>query len=143
MTGAAERGVASIAHADCILWLWTTNAHLPVAFEVLDAWGFEHKGMLTWGKKWIGMGNWLRGQTEHCLLAVCGKPMVTLTNQSTLLEAPSRGHSRKPNEFYELVESLCPAPTGGRAELFQRTPRPGWVGHGDEIQCGSIPATVP
>lgn len=50
--------VASIAHADCILWLWTTNAHLPVAFDVLKAWGFEYKTILTWVKqKWAsGIG---------------------------------------------------------------------------------------
>ena len=40
--------VSSIAHADCILWLWTTNPRIPSAFKVLDAWGFEHKTMLTW-----------------------------------------------------------------------------------------------
>jgi len=32
--------VASIAHDDCILWLWTTNCHMRCAFEVLEAWGF-------------------------------------------------------------------------------------------------------
>jgi MT-A70 len=31
--------VASIAHADCLLWLWVTNAHMREAFTVLDAWG--------------------------------------------------------------------------------------------------------
>jgi N6-adenosine-specific RNA methylase IME4 len=58
----------------------------------------------------MGNGDWLRGKTEHCLLAVRGKPVVTLTNQTTLLHAPARGHSQKPMEFYSLVESLCPAP---------------------------------
>ena len=58
--------VASIAHDDCILWLWTTNAFLPVAFDVLKAWGFEYKTTLTWVKQKMGIGDWLRGQTEHC-----------------------------------------------------------------------------
>lgn len=39
--------VAGIAHEDAIVWLWTTNAHLREAFGVLDAWGFEHKTVLT------------------------------------------------------------------------------------------------
>src|SRR5512132_1008107 len=102
--------VASLAHGDAILWLWTTNSHLREAFTVLDAWAFRHRTILTWAKDRIGTGDWLRGQTEHCLLAVRGRPVVTLTSQSTLLTGPLREHSRKPDEFYALVESLCPAP---------------------------------
>ena len=124
--------VASLAHDDAILWLWTTNSHLREAFTVLNAWGFRHKTILTWAKDRIGTGDWLRGQTEHCLLAVRGRPVVTLTSQSTLLEAPMREHSRKPDEFYALVESLCPAPMGGRLELFARQARPGWIAFGSE-----------
>ena len=59
--------------------------------------------------------------------------MVTLSNQSTLLTAPMREHSRKPDEFYALIEGLCPAPTGGRLELFARQARPGWAAMGAEI----------
>ncbi len=124
--------VAGLAHDAAVLWLWTTNSHMREAFTVLDAWCFRHKTILTWAKDRIGTGDWLRGQTEHCLLAVRGRPVVTLSNQSTLLAGPMREHSRKPDEFYALVESLCPAPDGGRLELFARQPRPGWVAHGAE-----------
>ena len=64
-------------------------------------------------------------------MAVRGKPVVTLTNQSTVLfaPAPENRHARKPNAFFELVESLCP---GSKLELFCRHPRPGWASHGDE-----------
>jgi len=79
----------------------------------------------------MGMGDWLRGQTEHCIMAVRGKPVVTLTNQTTLLHAPVRGHSQKPVEFYDLVESLCPAPR--YADLFSRyRHNDKWDCHGDE-----------
>lgn len=124
----------TLAHEDCVLWLWTTNAHMREAFEVVEAWGFEHKTILTWAKDRMGTGDWLRGQTEHCLLAVRGKPTLTLTNQTTLIGGPLREHSRKPDTFYELVESLCPAPERGRVELFQREPREGWVGHGNDTK---------
>jgi N6-adenosine-specific RNA methylase IME4 len=123
--------VSSIAHDDAILWLWTTNAYMREAFGVLDAWGFENKTILTWVKNRIGTGDWLRGQTEHCLLAVRGKPTVQLSDQTTALGAPAGAHSAKPDAFYEMVEALCPAPR--YAELFQRTPRPNWDGHGDEV----------
>jgi N6-adenosine-specific RNA methylase IME4 len=118
-----------LAHQDSVLWLWTTNAHMPCAFEVLRAWGFEHKTILTWVKDRMGLGDWLRGRTEHCLLAVRGRPLVTLTNQTTALDGPLRQHSRKPEEFYALVEALCP---GSKVELFARSQRPGWVCHGNQ-----------
>jgi N6-adenosine-specific RNA methylase IME4 len=124
--------VATIAAADCILWLWTTNYHMRFAFEILAAWGFEQKEILTWAKDRMGTGDWLRGQTEHAIMAVRGKPVVTLTNQSTRLDAPARAHSQKPDEFYALVEKLCPAPR--YCELFARTKRPNWDGHGDELK---------
>jgi N6-adenosine-specific RNA methylase IME4 len=124
--------VPSIMAPDSIVWLWVTNHHMREAFAVLDAWGFTQKTILTWAKDRMGMGDWLRGQTEHCLMAVRGDPIVTLTNETTLLHAPVRANSQKPDEFYALVERLCPAPR--YAELFARRLRPGWDAHGDEVQ---------
>jgi N6-adenosine-specific RNA methylase IME4 len=127
--------VASVAAADCILWFWVTNHHMCEAFTVLDAWGFEQKTILTWVKDKMGTGDWLRGQTEHCLMCVRGKPVVELTNQTTFLHAPVRGHSAKPVEFYDLVESLCPAPR--YADLFSR------YQHNDKWDCHGDEATPP
>jgi N6-adenosine-specific RNA methylase IME4 len=125
--------VAELAHDDCILWLWTTNAFVFETPALLRAWGFEYKTKLTWFKDRIGTGNWLRGQTEDCLLAVRGKPVVTLTNQSTSLAAPAGEHSRKPDKFYAMVESLCP---GNKLEMFARQPREGWQSWGAELADG-------
>jgi N6-adenosine-specific RNA methylase IME4 len=131
--------VPSIMHDDSILWFWTTNHHMREALEIANGWGFEIKTILTWAKDKIGTGDWLRGQTEHRIMAVRGKPIVSLTNQSTLLRAPSRGHSVKPKEFYDLVESLCPAPR--YADLFSRyRHNEGWDCHGDEAPV--TPASV-
>jgi N6-adenosine-specific RNA methylase IME4 len=108
--------------------LWTTNAHLRVAFEVVDAWGFEYKTLLTWVKDRMGTGDWLRGKSEHCLLAVRGKPVFLLGNHTTILEAVRREHSRKPEEFYALVEATSP---GGKLDLFCRQRRTGWEAYGN------------
>jgi N6-adenosine-specific RNA methylase IME4 len=86
---------------------------------------------LTWVKGKMGTGDWLRGQTEHCLLAARGRPVLTLTNQTTVLCAPTREHSRKPEAFYRLVESLCP---GAKVELFARQRRAGWAAHGPQAE---------
>jgi len=125
--------VARLALDNCILWLWTTNTFMRDAFTVLDAWGFEHRTILTWGKNKFGLGDWLRGQTEHCIMAIKGRPTVRLTNESTLLLAPTGKHSEKPEAFYEMVERMCP---GRKVELFQRQPREGWDGFGDEVEAG-------
>jgi len=121
--------VEGLAHDDSILFLWTTNSFIHDACHVVKAWGFEQKTILTWCKSKFGVGNWLRNQTEHCILAVRGKPVVTLTNQSTILKGGVREHSRKPESFYELVDSLCP---GSKVELFSRFERDGWVPWGAE-----------
>jgi N6-adenosine-specific RNA methylase IME4 len=128
--------LASILTPDAIVWLWTTNYHVSCGIHrtVLDALGLQPKAMLTWGKPHFGGGDWLRGQTEQCILAIRGKPIVTLTNQSTLLLARRRevdGNSLKPREFYDLVESLSPAPR--YADLFSRyRHNERWDCHGDE-----------
>jgi N6-adenosine-specific RNA methylase IME4 len=123
--------VKAIAHDDSILWLWATNHHMRETFSVLDAWGFQQKTILTWVKDKMGLGDWLRGQTEHCLMAVRGKPVVTLTNQTTALHGPMRAHSQKPDGFYAFVEGLCPAPR--YAYLFSRyRHNERWDCHGDQ-----------
>jgi N6-adenosine-specific RNA methylase IME4 len=132
--------LASILMPDAIVWIWFTNYHVHRGIHrtVLDAFGLQSKAMLTWGKPHIGGGDSLRGQTEQCILAVRGNPVVTLTNQSTLLLAPSReggGHSLKPKEFYDVVESLCPAPR--YADLFSR------YRHNDKWDCHGDQAPLP
>ncbi len=126
--------VKDLAAENCILWLWVTNAFMPDAFRCLQAWGFENKTILTWVKTQMGLGDWLRNQSEHCILGIKGQVQSfsrsgRLNNQTTVLYAPRREHSRKPDEFYELVEELCP---GSKLELFGRQSRLEWTVHGAE-----------
>ena len=123
--------VRSLAADDAILWLWTTNFHMREAFTVVEAWGFEHKTILTWAKDRFGFGDWLRNQTEHVIMAVRGRPIVTLTNESTLLAAPVGAHSEKPDALFERVERLCPA--SRYLELFARQQRDGWDSWGNAV----------
>jgi N6-adenosine-specific RNA methylase IME4 len=125
--------VATLAGDDCVLWLWVPSMLLAngTGARVVEAWGFSPRTILTWAKNKMDNGTWLRGQTEHAIMAVRGKPVVTLTNQTTLLHAPMREHSQKPVEFYDFVESLCPAPR--YADLFSRyRHNERWDCHGDE-----------
>ena len=135
--GLDELGALKIPSADdCILWLWATNAFMHDAYHLLEAWEFEPKTILTWFKGEdpdhikTGVGYWLRGQTEHCILAVKGNPIITHEAQGTALFSKATTHSTKPDEFYELVDSLCP---GQRLEMFARKPREGWTVWGIEV----------
>lgn len=116
---------------DCILWLWTTHAFMRHSFAILDGWGFREVSILTWEKDRIGLGAWLRSQTEFCIMAVKGKPKVLLTNQSTILHGDLRQHSRKPESFYALVDELC---IGRKLDFFSREPRKGWAQYGSETE---------
>jgi N6-adenosine-specific RNA methylase IME4 len=126
----------------CILWLWFTNNHMIEAAKCLETWGFKLKTILTWEKVTndgtrtrFGTGHWLRNATEHCSLAVRGEIRAfsgqTLTNESTILHAPRREHSRKPEAFYRMVETLCP--NMKKLEMFARETRSGWDSWGNEV----------
>ena len=129
MTLEELRALELPAAPDCVLWLWTTNSFMRDAYTLADTWGFTVKTILTWDKVHLGLGDWLRNVTEHCLFAVRGRPPVTLTNQTTLLRETRRAHSQKPEAFYALVESLCP---GRKCEYFSRSVRAGWDAWGLE-----------
>ncbi|MCH8930350.1 MAG: hypothetical protein IIA98_05470 [Proteobacteria bacterium] len=85
--------------------------------------------ILTWVKDRMGTGRWLRSQSELIILAVRGKPQVDLTNQTTIVHGAVRQHSRKPDEFYAMVESLC---IGRRLDFFSRERREGWAQMGND-----------
>ena len=121
--------VLSIAHADCALWLWTTNHHMPRAYGVLAAWGFAPKTILTWCKDLMGRGHYLREKTEHAIFAVRGRPVISLSAETTELRAPRGGHSEKPSTFYDLVERVCPAPRYACLFSHLQAARPAWDQH--------------
>ena len=140
----AQMPIQRLADDDCQLWLWTTNSHIHEALHVIDAWGFTYKTMATWAKTQIGLGYWLRGQTEHCILAIKGHPRAKLTGPngatgnawSTLITAPRSDHSTKPQAFYDMAENIGESP---RLELFARRLRLGWDAWGDEAKTIELP----
>jgi N6-adenosine-specific RNA methylase IME4 len=115
---------------DCVLWLWTTHKFMRHAFVLLDTWGYRDVAILTWVKDRMGLGSWLRSQSEFCIMAVKGKPVVNLTNQTTVIHAPMREHSRKPDEFYKMVDDLC---IGRKLDFYSREARKGWEQYGNEL----------
>lgn len=117
---------------DALLWLWVANANIADGHEVLAAWGFQYRSMLTWAKFGrLGLGKPLRNTTEHVLVGVRGKPDIRFRSQGTWLVAPVQEHSHKPEELHAIAERV--GPLGPRLELFARRPRPGWDVWGNEV----------
>ena len=125
---------------DALLVLWRVASMAEESYRICRAWGFVPKSELVWkkltprGKRWFGMGRYVRGEHETAVLAVHGRPRVISEeiNHSirSVFEAPAGRHSAKPDAFYELVERLHPGPY---AELFARRQRAGWLCMGDEV----------
>ena len=110
---------------DAALFLWVPAGPRRVYEDVIAAWGFEPKGdAFVWAKDRFVTGLILRHQHEICLLGTRGTPKRRAKDVSTLIEAPVRQHSRKPDEAHERIERLYPGPY---LELFGRRRRRGWT----------------
>lgn len=133
--------VAELLDEPAHCYLWTPNAMLPAALDVLEAWGFAYKSNLVWhkirkdgGSDGRGLGFYFRNVTEIILFGVRGKNARTREagrRQVNLMAASKRDHSRKPDQAYEIVEACSYPPY---LEMFARQTRPGWFSWGDEVQ---------
>ena len=119
--------VDALALDDCVLLMWTTTQKLADAIALVDAWGFAVKSGAVWIKDSIGMGYWFRGRHELVILATRGKPRTPLEadRPDSVITAPRRGHSEKPDELYTLIERMFPSVP--KVEMFARATRPGWA----------------
>lgn len=123
--------VARLAAASCHLWLWVTNASLFAGRSVMEAWGFTYRSTLTWIKPRLGLGGYLRNQTEHLLLGTKGTAPIRFRGQGSWFYAPQQEHSHKPEEQFAIIERCSPGPY---LELFARRRRPNWAVWGNEVE---------
>ena len=119
---------------DAHLYLWVTNNFLADGMWVVNQLGFRYITNLVWAKPSFGLGRYFRGQHELCLFATKGRGFDNRTEANdvaSLIEAPKRLHSQKPDEFYQMVEKRS---KGRYLELFsRRTPKKGWTMKGNQI----------
>jgi N6-adenosine-specific RNA methylase IME4 len=121
--------ISKMAEKPAHLYLWVPNALLKEGLEVMKAWGFDYKTVVTWAKHQMGIGNHFRNATEQILFGVNGKMPLLKKDTRTWFLADRRQHSRKPDEFYRIVERVSPGP---RIDVFSREKRPGWDQYGDQ-----------
>lgn len=127
--------VDRLAAEDGHLWLWSTNAAIPAALRVIDAWGYQFRSLITWTKPKLGLGIYLRNASEQLLFATRGRAPIQFRAQPTWLFAPVQEHSRKPGEVYEVIERCSPGPY---LELFARRRHPGWDAWGNELDTNDV-----
>lgn len=125
----------------CILFLWVTAPRLPMAFEVMRAWGFQYHSLgFDWlkiskaGTPIINPGYYTRQNNEFCLIGVLKdkerriKPLVHGIPVPILEQR--REHSRKPDSVRENIVKICGDLP--RIELFARQSVEGWDCWGNE-----------
>lgn len=125
--------VDGLAERDCRLFLWTTNLYLPESFSVLAAWGFTYKQTLIWHKTGNPSpfgGSVAPNHAEFLLVADRGSPELLGRLAGSVLAAQKPyEHSKKPEMFLDLIETVSPGPF---LEMFSRRARLGWDTWGDE-----------
>ncbi|HTM72238.1 MAG TPA: MT-A70 family methyltransferase, partial [Pseudolabrys sp.] len=110
MTTEAIKAVSVPAADDCVLFLWATAPMLPQAIEVMAAWGFTYKSLITWVKDRPGTGYWIRNRVELLLIGTRGNVPAPVPGEQPeqVIEAPRGRHSEKPEVFAEIIERLFP-----------------------------------
>jgi N6-adenosine-specific RNA methylase IME4 len=113
------------------LYLWTTQKYLPAALTIMEAWGFKYLFTMVWHKPGgfqpFGLPQY------NCEFILFGRKggidFLDTKAFPTCFSAPRREHSRKPDEFYELVNRVSPGP---RIDIFTREHHDGFDGFGNE-----------
>lgn len=123
--------VAGIAADDCHLFCWTTHKHLPLAIDLLHTWGFRYVCAMVWHKPGgfqpIGLPQY---NCEFVLYARRGSPSFIDTKAfPCCFNAPRKEHSRKPDEFYDVIRRVTQGP---RIDVFSRESREGFATFGNE-----------
>jgi len=138
--------VSNISDDNCVLFLWTTDSHIPEALNVIKSWGFVYKTIAFYwmktskktGKFTTNLGKWTQKNGEICLFATRGKcsSMMKQRNIHQLVISPRRGHSEKPIEVKNRIERMFGCLP--RIELFAREKTEGWDVWGDEVDSDIV-----
>jgi len=134
--------VAPISDDNCWCFLWATQAYLPKAFKVMDAWGFKYQRTITWDKR---NGLCLFGfhhRTEFLLVGYKGKiemyPRRKAVPTCFSISSKSLKHSQKPGEIRTALEPFGDS----RIELFAREKTEGWTSIGNDIDGVDIVESI-
>src|SRR5262249_61958297 len=113
---------------NCHLFLWVVSHFLEACFGLVRAWGFEPSRVHTWHKNTIHGLTGLPGyNSEFVLYARRGQPRfdnIAGSGFVTCFNGINKGHSQKPNEFYEMIRKVTPR--SRRIDVFSRSANEGF-----------------
>jgi N6-adenosine-specific RNA methylase IME4 len=120
-----------MAADDCHLFMWTTQKFLPLALRLVDHYGFRYVLTMVWhkagGYQPTGLPQY---NCEFVVYARKGSPkFVSTQGFFCCFNGPRREHSRKPDEFYDIIRLVTGAP---RVDVFSREAREGFAQYGNE-----------
>jgi N6-adenosine-specific RNA methylase IME4 len=126
-----ELDIGQWAADHCHLFCWTTQRFKPLAAELIDQWGFDYVCTFVWHKPGgfqpVGLPQY---NCEFVLYARLGSPRFGDTKAfPTCFYGERREHSRKPDEFYDMLRRVTDGP---RLDMFSREARDGFAQHGNE-----------
>ena len=120
---------------DAFLFVWAVNKHLGDAIGLLDIWGVKYSFTMTWvkskGAQYPGGPSF---NAEWIIVGRKGSPAFRDTRAFTTANYwPMRGHSEKPDGFYDLLRRITEGP---RLDVFGRRSIAGFESWGDEAPEG-------
>ena len=125
----AAISLSTLSEPGTHLWLWTTQAHLPMALRLIPLWGFKYQVCIP-AIKPHGFGNWWSKTAQFLIFAYISPLSMIRKGHPTHINYTPAKHSRKPEKSYQLIESVSRSP---RIELFATEQRPGWLCVGQGI----------
>lgn len=134
-----ELPIEKISKTDSVLFMWAVMPQIQTALDLIKAWGFNYKTCaFCWVKQnpkslsiFTGIGHWVRGNAELCLLATKGHPHRVSKSVRQIVLSPRGRHSEKPAEVRERIVQLMGE--GKKIEFFARQQVDGWDCWGNEV----------
>ena len=140
--------------SDGLLFMWVINCKFTTAIKMIELWGYKWRlgwvlmmirlvGDISWvkltSKGIIAQGNgfYLQHAKETCFVAQKGSAALIdadcMGKIDDVIMSKRKGQSQKPQEIYDVIESLVP--NGFYCEIFGRLNnlRNDWVTIGNEI----------
>ena len=123
--------ISEVLLPDAMVFCWTVNKWMPKTFDILGGWGLAYSFTMTWVKNGgIQTPVSPKFNAEWCIVGRRGKPQFRDIKAFMTANVWTRGaYSEKPEEFYDLLRRVTPAP---RLDIFNRRHIPGFDSWGDE-----------
>lgn len=133
-----DENIFPFAAGDACVWLWTVDEFLRQGEDEMERRGWRRHARVVWDKgNGVAPAFTVRYTHEYMLWFYRPGRLPPVSREergklSTVIRAPGREHSRKPDEAYRYIDRLYP--TGRRLDVFSREPREGWEQWGNQCE---------